>query len=603
MNALLVFTAYAQPSYTANDQVKAYDEPFLYGSNMGYFSGWTDEQLAEILAGKPSEGIDGVGVHTLRPTLPEDFLEQWGYNIRVDAFNYYMSLGIKENTVFLEGPSEAHRSTENHCAQAQSKLFKNLYEPIWDGGLNGTPYNDQNYFASYVYKTVSQYKGKVRFWEIWNEPDFTNSSFGWQGPEVGDSWWNKDPAPCDLPNTYAPIQYYIRQLRIAYEVIKTVDEDSYIAVGGLGYASFLDAILRNTDNPDGGKVTNAYPQKGGAYFDVMSFHAYPQFEQSVKLKRNSDQAVQGTLDIMQRFQDVLENRGYDGNTYPKKVWLLTETNIPRKAFGDDIGGLEVQKNYLMKMMVKAQEAGIAQVYSYSLADVGDYASAVSGFQLMGLYENISNKGPSQIQATGGGMANRSLWMVLEGARFQQERTFTLALPNGVEGLTFLTKDGHYAYVLWAKTQQDRSESASGSYTFPASMNVGQLDLYRWDFSQNLSVEKTSGTDIPLSGSPIILVENEIQSLSLETKEQIKVYAVPNPSAQRTEVNFTLTTSDYCSLQIRDAQGNLVREVLEDEFMNQGHHKLSVDISDLTKGVYLIRLVTGEKMVVSYLVVQ
>lgn len=38
-------------------------------------------------------------------------------------------------------------------------------------------------------------------------------------------------------------------LRIASVVAKHVDPDAQIATGGIGYANFLDAILRYSDNP------------------------------------------------------------------------------------------------------------------------------------------------------------------------------------------------------------------------------------------------------------------------------------------------------------------------------------------------------------------
>src|SRR3546814_6917796 len=41
---------------------------FLYGSNMGAYQGWSDEQLAEILIGNPDKGIAGAGVKDRKST-------------------------------------------------------------------------------------------------------------------------------------------------------------------------------------------------------------------------------------------------------------------------------------------------------------------------------------------------------------------------------------------------------------------------------------------------------------------------------------------------------------------------------------------------------
>jgi len=151
-----VSMAFSQINFSANDfgRVPVYSGNFLYGTNMGYYGNtWDDKTLADISAGNPAKNVKGVGSKTFHLPLPEAFLEYWGYNVRVDMFNHYASLGAKDHTVFLEEPSAAHRDNTNFGCSQNSRLFKNMYEPIWDGGANGTPVNDNNYFALYVYRT------------------------------------------------------------------------------------------------------------------------------------------------------------------------------------------------------------------------------------------------------------------------------------------------------------------------------------------------------------------------------------------------------------------------------------------------------------------
>src|SRR5437763_12115977 len=94
--------SFCQVSYTANDfsHLTPYTAYFQYGTNMGYYGpSWNDQALADISAGNASKNIKGAGCKTLRLFLPEDFLETWGYDIRLDAFNYYSTLGINENVI------------------------------------------------------------------------------------------------------------------------------------------------------------------------------------------------------------------------------------------------------------------------------------------------------------------------------------------------------------------------------------------------------------------------------------------------------------------------------------------------------------------------
>lgn len=145
---ILFLSASSQINYSANDfgRVPAFTGYFQYGANMGYYGPtWDDKTLADIGAGNPAKNVKGAGVKSLHLPLPEVFLESWAYDVRVDMFNHYASLGIKENTVFLEDPKSDHRDNTNYGCQQSSRLFKNMYEPIWDGGANGTPVNDNNY--------------------------------------------------------------------------------------------------------------------------------------------------------------------------------------------------------------------------------------------------------------------------------------------------------------------------------------------------------------------------------------------------------------------------------------------------------------------------
>ena len=165
---------------------------------MGYHPNWTDEQLADIAAGNPALNVTGAGCTTMRPALFEHFLEDWGYDVRMNAFDHYSSLNMNDNVVFIGYPSEAHREDVNYCDGQRSEMFKNMYDPIWDNGENGTPVNDENYYALYLYKMVTRYKDHVKFWEVWNEPDLDLQGNGWKPSDMEGNWWTNDPQPCEF---------------------------------------------------------------------------------------------------------------------------------------------------------------------------------------------------------------------------------------------------------------------------------------------------------------------------------------------------------------------------------------------------------------------
>lgn len=498
--ALIFHTVHAQ---TANERVPVSSAPFQYGVNPGYYgNGWSDLDLAEIAA--------EAGSLSFRASLPGHFVERWGYNIRVPEFTQYTGrLGMKGIAVFLGEPSESQAEKSIFSpATSPSMLFKNLYAPVWDNGENGTPVNDQNAFALYVYHLVQNYGNMVEYWEVINEPDFT-SFWDNANRSLPNNWFDNAPSPAELPNLKAPVFHYIRMLRIAYEVIKRYQPDAYVTPGGLGHPAFLDALLRYTDNPDQGKVSSQYPLKGGAYFDVLSFHTYPAHNLSVwdngiggrRWFRHSDAAAEEIFVLRDAFRQILVKHGYDGKQYPAKPYILTEVGMPRKMYGDHYGGDVAQRNFVIKASVESQKQGLQQFHIFKIGESADFASAGSPYDLMGLYENMRRDKKGQQKLTQQGKALKTTSQLLYGWRYDSDRTQALALPAGVGGAAF-KKGNAFRYVLWAKTTVDKSESAQAVYSFPPALEIDSVARYEWDFSVSPSAQnKIRAQSIQLTGTP------------------------------------------------------------------------------------------------------
>ena len=497
----------AKDAKNANTFTNVYNGYFLFGSNMGWMNhNWQDEDVADILVGNTSKKIDGVGVTSLRPALYYFYVMDWGYNVRVNTFKYYQSIDAKDNAVFIgDGPTEAHRERKQYTPNGKSQSFENLYEPIWIKDENGTHVNEKNHYAVYVYEVATRYKGLVKFWEIKNEPDLTYDWFC-AGAEPGTAcnWWDNDPPPGDLINWYAPIQSYVRLLRVSYEVIKSVDPEAFICVGGIGYASFLDAILRNTDNPDKGKVTDAYPLKGGAWFDCLSYHCYPMYSlRSWTGDRHSDAAANTLKLRLDDYDKVLKKYGY-GKDFPAKEIIVTETNVPGKFLGEFIGSPEAQRNYLVKAAIIGQKNRISGIYVYGPWDNAEQGGNGGEYDYMGLYKPLPNTPSGVLRVNDSGIAWRTASQTLRERRYNQAETTKLSLPAGIDGGAFhSTKTNDYVYVLWAKTTKDLSETATANYTFPVTISGSRLNVTSWDGSTST----VNSRSITLSGSPVFIKVN------------------------------------------------------------------------------------------------
>jgi hypothetical protein len=512
----------AQITFNANTQAPpAFTGTFRIGMNLGTptpnFS--TDEALATLAF--------NAGARTIRPQLPQSFVKQWGYNIRVAAFNHYkITLGMQDITcmIGMDASSDVRATDTYTCGSStkQSVLFKDMYLPIWDGGLNGTPYNDLNPYAAYLYNVVNTYKSYIKFWEVWNEPGLDYASKGWRLPgDPAGNWWDTNPDPCDY-KMQAPIFHYIRLLRISYEIVKYLDPTAYVGPSSCGYPSFLDALLRNTDNPVDGSVTTAYPLKGGAYFDVVCHHAYPHFDGSVKrpsnipptfqtYSRHTDMAADGLDWVLNNFETVYNNRGYNGVTFPKKKWILTECNIPRESFSPNVfgevhnfGSDEVQRNYWPKVWVRAVKTGVLQIHPFALIDRKAISETSNyEFDKMGMYRLGAVNGDPTTK-TDGAVSLNTTTLQLSNKTYDATKTAAMNLPSTVNGAAFADGSGNFTYIIWAKTTTDRSEVASATYSFPTALNIGTMTKRAWDNSLTNTTTTISSQSITLTGSPIFL---------------------------------------------------------------------------------------------------
>jgi PKD repeat protein len=305
-------------------------------------------------------------------------------------------------------------------------------------------------------------------------------------------------------------------LRISYEVIKAIDPDAYVCLSGIGFPSFVDAVLRNTDNPIDGSSVPGYEHKGGAYFDAIGYSSLPHFDGSTKYydlgigdfvyERHSDAAIGSISSSKANFETVLQDYGYDGNTFPEKQWYVSACNVPRKPLEDFLGGDEVQRNFIIKAYVESMRNDLMQFHVRAIAESVDYSSANDAFQVMGLYQKLENITPYNQTINNQGIAYKTTSDLLFCTAYDSDRTAALNLPDSIDGAAFVDGNGKYTYVLWAKTNIDQSETASAHYSFPASLNLLEVYKKEWNYSETGTNPIINTTNVSLTGAPVFLTE-------------------------------------------------------------------------------------------------
>ncbi len=195
------------------------------------------------------------------------------------------------------------------------------YTPKWassdPNGDNSAPPRDLKDWTDFVFKVVSRYKGKVKYWEVWNEPDI--------------GFWT------------GTIEQYSDLIKSAYVAAKKADPDCRIVFGGLAGVNlpFLERVYQN-----GGKY----------FFDVMAVHPY----------QWGDTFNDEWFSLQLRNLHNLMSKYRDGH---KEVWL-TELGW---STGDPGITEKVQARLLQQAMITSftlGDANVTKTFWFSVKDWG-----------------------------------------------------------------------------------------------------------------------------------------------------------------------------------------------------------------------------------------
>jgi len=358
--------------------------------------------------------------------------------------------------------------------------------------------------------------------------------------------------------------------------------------------------------------TEEYPLKGGAYFDVLSFHSYPHIDGSLRnwsdeledfvYQRHSDAAVKGVITKKVEFEDVLNKHGF-GTEYPAKSFIITECNIPRVAFDEYIGSEEAQRNFIIKALVEVQKHGIHQFFIYNLADGTIQSDATNEFHLMGLYKNLSANSPYTQISNDIAIGYKTTSDLLYNAKYDPIQTDAMLLDENTGGGAFMHPDSSYTYVLWTKTSSDLSETVTNSYSFPPLIPTDTLKVKKWDYSQNPAVNEMASNTIQLTGCPVFVrakkaIEtggggngNPGEEEGGDEVNDFSFSCYPNPFVDSTNIIFQIKEQRQISLAIYDYKGQLIQSFLSEEEMDAGVYQYEFS-GLLPTGVYLCTLVVN-----------
>jgi hypothetical protein len=181
------------------------------------------------------------------------------------------------------------------------------------------PPSDLNKWYTYVYQTVSRYKGSVRYWEIWNEPDYPQN-------------WLPAPNP----------QAYAQLIIKTYDAAKAADPNCLLILGGISWPdenalSFLQAV---------------YNAGAWSKFDIVAVH-------SLHANRQPEEILY--METQKRFAAGLIKFG------AKPIWYTEIGWSTNPSYPDGVSH-DTQANYLVRYIVGSIGQGIGRIFWYNFRD-------------------------------------------------------------------------------------------------------------------------------------------------------------------------------------------------------------------------------------------
>jgi len=228
--------------------------------------------------------------------------------------------------------------------------------PDWaaaDGSGSPKAVPDMAYWEQFVRRMAQQYRGRIRHWIIWNEPDV------WDVDHPGGTWAGSE-------------EDYFRLLKTAYLAIKDVDPSMQVHMAGLTYfwdwehgrQQYLDRLLDIV-------VADPEAPARGYYFDAVVYHLYFKPRQ--------------TLDIIGEVQGILGAHGVMG----KEIWI-NETNAPPSEDPQEPPwssprfriSLEEQSAFVIQEFALAFAAGADRVEFYKMRNSVDHPESIEPYGLL-----------------------------------------------------------------------------------------------------------------------------------------------------------------------------------------------------------------------------
>lgn len=232
--------------------------------------------------------------------------------------------------------------------------------PTWAADFPGGPPYDLDTLTRFVAEAVERYDGdgvrdapgspRVRYWELYNEPDNTDAKLAREGRGWG--YWGYEGAR------------YGQMLKRVYTAAKIANPDAQIVFGGVAYDCFVPDC--GPFNPE--FIDDVLREGAGPYFDVMNFHYYPAYRW--RWDRYGPDIIGKTVAVKQKLAEY-------GLSKPT---IVTEAGYWSEAYAPFFppSSLDEQARYVPQLYARGIAAGLELVCWYQYDDVPGFDNPARG---------------------------------------------------------------------------------------------------------------------------------------------------------------------------------------------------------------------------------
>jgi len=118
---------------------------------------------------------------------------------------------------------------------------------------------------------------------------------------------------------------------------------------------------------------------------------------------------------------------------------------------------------------------------------------------------------------------------------------------------------------------------------------------------NVMLSVSDNIAVPAEQSFVINVTNPVNIISPEDNK-LNMNLIPNPANSVTCLTFKLEDNSIVSLGVYNVLGEMVVDLLNDNFFNSGSYSFSIDTRKLNNGIYFCRLSCGSSTIVKKLII-